>query len=94
MSNKRQVPTFRVQVVDGGEWMEGPLVAPDRSDVAQNLSTVQRLLQAHGGVLIYAGEWVLLPLHSIRQVRRGRRMFLLPWPLEDTGTVTEPEADA
>jgi hypothetical protein len=83
VSEKRQVPTFRLRLAGGADWVEGPVVAPDRLDAAEDLNGVHRLLQHHGGILVYEGEWVYVPLHAVNQVRRGRRWFALPWPLTD-----------
>lgn len=81
MSEKRNVPTFRVFVHHQADAMEGAVVSPDQAEVAESLPTLHHILRTHGAVLVYAGEWVYLPVHAIAQVRRGKGRFPLPWPL-------------
>lgn len=85
MSEKRAVPIFRVGLAQAEDWLEGPVVAPDKSSYANHLSDVHHLFASHGAVLVYAGEWVLIPWHAVHQVRRGQRFFRLPWPLRAEG---------
>ncbi|GGJ04384.1 hypothetical protein GCM10010885_12020 [Alicyclobacillus cellulosilyticus] len=82
MSHKRQVPTFRLTLL-GGTTMEGPVVSPDRRQVAEHLGQLHQVLREHGAGLVYAGEWRYVPLHAVLEARRGQRWFLLPWPLVD-----------
>ncbi|GMA48892.1 hypothetical protein GCM10025857_02490 [Alicyclobacillus contaminans] len=81
MSEKRQVPTFRLHLPEHAQPLEGPVVCPDRTEVATNLTTIHHILKAHDACLVYAGQWVYVPFHAIRKIERGAHRFQLPWPL-------------
>lgn len=83
MSEKRNVPTFRVRTSGVDGVLEGPVLAPDKSTVALSITDVHQILEPYHAILIHAGEWVYLPLHSVLEVRRGKNRFDLPWPLTD-----------
>jgi hypothetical protein len=61
--------------------LEGPIVAPDETSVAEHLSAVHGILRQHGAMLLYAGQWVYVPNHAILKIERGGHRFALPWPL-------------
>ncbi len=81
MSEKRNVPTFRVNLQSGTQTIEGPIVSPDKQHVAENLSELHKMLTDYGACLVYAGQWRYVPFHSIETVLRGTERFSLPWPL-------------
>lgn len=83
MSEKRSVPTFRMYMNGQSECLEGPVVSPDKRAVAGNISQVHEMVQSHQAVLVYAGQWIYIPLHSIHHVECGKNLFSLPWPLTD-----------
>jgi len=84
MSAKRSVPTFRVYIyptAHGEEFLEGPIVSPDKSEVAHDLTELHRLLDQHGACLCYAKKWWYIPRPTLTRVCMGERRFDLPWPL-------------
>lgn len=83
MSEKIAVPTFRIYLHGQNECLEGPLVAPNKQTVAHDISHVHDILLANQAALIYAKQWVYIPLHSIHHIERGMSRFSLPWPLTD-----------
>jgi hypothetical protein len=83
MSEKRNVPTFCLNLKSGAQTLEGPVVSPDRRIVAENLSQLHEVLHEHGACLVHAGSWIYIPTHSIDTAMRGTQRFSLPWPLVD-----------
>jgi hypothetical protein len=81
MSEKRNVPTFRVFLTHCKEPLEGPIVSPDKQSVAKDLPEIHQILQQCQALLIYDSEWVYLPVHSVYMMRRGKHRFDLPLPL-------------
>jgi hypothetical protein len=83
MSEKRNVPTFRVFATENEQPFEGPLTAPDRSRYAASLPDVHEILRSEGALLVYDLGWHYIPAHAVHHVDRGGSRFHLPWPLED-----------
>ncbi len=83
MSEKRQVPTFKLYLYGESEAFEGPVVSPTKDEVAVDMCKLHELLKAHKALLVYAGRWVYVPFHSVSRVERGASRFSLPWPLID-----------
>jgi hypothetical protein len=83
VSEKRQVPTFKVYLTSSSTAMEGPIVDPLKREVATHLGEVHKILDAHRALLVYAQQWVYVPYHSIWRIERGAKRFDLPWPLTD-----------
>lgn len=81
MSEKRNVPTFRLYLFEEADCLEGPVVSPDRQTLAENLTELHELFQTHGGLLIYSNQWIYVPLRGLRKAARGTERFSLPWPL-------------
>ncbi len=83
MSEKRQVPTFKVYLTPSQTVLEGPIVDPLKHEVATHLGEVHKILDANRALLVYADKWVYVPNHSVLRIERGARRFSLPWPLTD-----------
>jgi hypothetical protein len=83
MSEKIAVPTFRIFLHGQVECLEGPIVAPNKQTVAQDMSQVHEILHTNQATLIYAKQWVYIPVNSIHHIERGGSRFSLPWPLTD-----------
>lgn len=86
MSDKRSVPVLRLLVAgEQGEpqWLEGPVVSPDKTATAVDLSALHAILAAHGACLLYEKRWWYLARHAIYRATNGAARFDLPWPLGD-----------
>ncbi|MCY0876877.1 MAG: hypothetical protein OWT28_11495 [Firmicutes bacterium] len=84
MSTKRSVPTFRVYIyptAHGEEFLEGPIVSPDKSEVATTLTELHSMLDRFESCLCYAKKWWYIPRPTLTRVCMGERRFDLPWPL-------------
>jgi len=85
MSEKRSVPTFQLYLTPAsaaeGDALTGPVVSPDKSEVATDLSDLHRMLRQYGGCLCYAKKWWYVPHHAIVRACGDGARFALPWPL-------------
>ncbi|MCY0869203.1 MAG: hypothetical protein OWT27_01265 [Firmicutes bacterium] len=84
MSDKVQVPTLRLLLTAahaGAEWLEGVVVAPDRSAFAVDLATLHQILRNHGALLLYDRQWTYIPAGVLVRAVRGTRRVDFPWPL-------------
>ena len=85
MSSKRKVPTFKILTHTGEPWLEGPVVSPDKTAVAQTLTDVHTVLQTNAALLVYDKQWCYIPVHAVSRILRGQHLFTLPWPLVEKG---------
>lgn len=83
MSEKIQVTTFKVTLVQSEGVLEGPVVSPDQRQFAQRLTDIHQFCSEYQGILLYAKQWTYLPFHSILHVQKGSQWFSLPWPLRE-----------
>lgn len=86
MSEKRSVPTFCLYVQSGPtveEILEGPVVSPDKREIAQDLGQLNAIFRNHGAVLCYSGKWWYVPTHTLVRCCGGSRRFAMPWPLDE-----------
>ncbi|UOF89433.1 hypothetical protein LSG31_16225 [Fodinisporobacter ferrooxydans] len=88
MSEKRNVPTFRVFIQpynkESAELSyHGPVVSPDQLEVALSLRDVYTICSKFQSCLIYDRKWHLVNWSFVVEVTKGSRFFSLPWPLRD-----------
>jgi hypothetical protein len=92
VSEKRLVPTFRVYLETRFGQAEtvyhGPVVSPDRLEVATNLTEVHSICSRFHACLIYDRKWHLINWAHIVEITKGSRRFPIPWPLRN-----EPDED-
>jgi hypothetical protein len=84
MSSKRSVPVLRLLVTgEQGhpQWLEGPVVSPDKTTAATDLSTLHEILAVHGACLLYEKRWWYVARHAVHRAAGGGSRFDLPWPL-------------
>lgn len=81
MSEKQNVPTFRISLTHLTDEFEGPVVSPDKQQFARDLPDVHQFLRLEQAILVHDKEWIYVPMSSVRLIRRGKRRFDLPWPL-------------
>lgn len=82
MSEKKNVTTFRLQTLQGLA-LEGPILSPYKTQVAETLTHVHDILVREGALLIYAKQWTYVTQAAIQSIQRGQQRFSLPWPLTD-----------
>jgi hypothetical protein len=83
LSEKRQVPTFKVYLNGEEGAFEGPVVSPTKDEVALDMRKLHDILHTHNALLVYARRWVYVPIHTVHRVERGASRFSIPWPLVD-----------
>lgn len=81
MSDKINIPTFEVFVLNQEEGYDGAVVAPDKRSFASDLPDIDHIVRTHQALLIYDSKWRYIPFHQIRLITKGKRRFALPWPL-------------
>lgn len=81
MSDKLNIPTFEVFVLQQDEPFDGAVVAPDKLSFASDLPDIDKIVREHQAILIYDSKWYYIPFHQIRMITKGKRRFALPWPL-------------
>jgi len=84
MSEKKNVCTFQIRLLHQDELIEGPIVSPDKSHVAEHLTDVHNILRTEDAILVYSKQWIYVPRHVIHTILRGKTRFLLPWPLTNS----------
>lgn len=81
MSDKINIPTFEVFLVNEADGLDGVIIAPNKLSFAGDLQDIDEIVRTHQAILVYDSKWHYIPFHQIHLITKGKRRFALPWPL-------------
>ncbi|WP_245629996.1 hypothetical protein [Alicyclobacillus acidiphilus] len=81
VSEKLNIPTFEICLLNQAEGYDGAVVAPDKGSFASDFPDIDKIIRTHQALLVYDSKWHYVPFHQIREIVKGKRRFALPWPL-------------